>query len=316
MSGSVAGTLRAVPSVLKFRQPVKKVESVVDGVFDDSIVSRMVRDVQRVFRHIVGGWRVSVRASAAGAGGWSWRAPPGGTSGCSRRRPRALRRGCRKARDVPARLQHAVASAACESLTRVPVDDPIALFSALFERAARECAEPDAMVLSTVDADGRPSARYVLLKGVDDRGFVFYTNVESRKARAMAAHPLRGADVLLAAGDAGAHRGRRRAGVGRRRRRLLRDAAARFPDWRVGVGCRARSWRRARRSTRGSSEIEKRFANAPVTRPPFWIGYRVVASFDRVLDARSRPAPRRVSSSAATTVRGRARSSFPSRPSP
>src|SRR5215212_9615062 len=63
------------------------------------------------------------------------------------------------------------------------------MFSALYERAARECAEPDAMVLSTVDPDGRPSARYVLLKGVDDRGFVFYTNMESRKARALDAHP-------------------------------------------------------------------------------------------------------------------------------
>src|SRR5258708_5931729 len=45
------------------------------------------------------------------------------------------------------------------------------------------------MVLSTVDPDGRPSARYVLLKGVDDRGFVFYTNIESRKAKGLAAHP-------------------------------------------------------------------------------------------------------------------------------
>ena len=45
------------------------------------------------------------------------------------------------------------------------------------------------MVLSTVDPDGRPSARYVLLKEVDARGFVFYTNMESRKAKALAAHP-------------------------------------------------------------------------------------------------------------------------------
>ena len=73
--------------------------------------------------------------------------------------------------------------------SRVPADDPIAMFSTLFERAARDVPEPDAMVLSTVDPDGRPSARYVLLKGVDERGFVFYTNLESRKARALAAHP-------------------------------------------------------------------------------------------------------------------------------
>jgi hypothetical protein len=66
-----------VPSVLKFRQPVKKVELVVDGVSDDSIVSRMVRDVQRVFRHIVGGWRVSVRASARGC----WRLELTGAAG-------------------------------------------------------------------------------------------------------------------------------------------------------------------------------------------------------------------------------------------
>ena len=45
------------------------------------------------------------------------------------------------------------------------------------------------MVLSTVDPDGRPSARFVLLKGVDARGFVFFTNLESRKAKALAAHP-------------------------------------------------------------------------------------------------------------------------------
>ena len=45
------------------------------------------------------------------------------------------------------------------------------------------------MVLSTVDANLRPSGRWVLLKGVDQRGFVFYTNVESRKARALAANP-------------------------------------------------------------------------------------------------------------------------------
>ena len=45
------------------------------------------------------------------------------------------------------------------------------------------------MVLATVDSDGRPSARYVLLKGVDERGFVFYTNLDSRKGAEIAANP-------------------------------------------------------------------------------------------------------------------------------
>src|SRR5436309_12761132 len=68
-------------------------------------------------------------------------------------------------------------------------EDPIRLFSDLFEQAARRGSEPDAMVLSTVDADGRPSGRYVLLKAADERGFVFYTNLGSRKARALEANP-------------------------------------------------------------------------------------------------------------------------------
>jgi pyridoxamine 5'-phosphate oxidase len=50
-------------------------------------------------------------------------------------------------------------------------------------------AEPNAMVLATVDPDGTPSARTVLLKGVDSRGFSFYTNLASRKGRALSAHP-------------------------------------------------------------------------------------------------------------------------------
>jgi pyridoxamine 5'-phosphate oxidase len=49
--------------------------------------------------------------------------------------------------------------------------------------------EPNAMVMSTADASGRPSARTVLLKEVDERGFVFYTNLQSRKARDVAANP-------------------------------------------------------------------------------------------------------------------------------
>lgn len=60
----------------------------------------------------------------------------------------------------------------------------------LREASAAGLPEPNAMVVSTVDPDGRPSSRHVLLKELDGTGFVFYTNLSSRKARALAAHPV------------------------------------------------------------------------------------------------------------------------------
>ena len=68
--------------------------------------------------------------------------------------------------------------------------DPIVQFGHWFADAtAAQLPEPYAMTLATVDASGRPSARIVLLRGVDARGFVFFTNYTSRKGQALAAHP-------------------------------------------------------------------------------------------------------------------------------
>ena len=72
------------------------------------------------------------------------------------------------------------------SLAENPLDQ---LRGWLEEAKAAETLEPNAMTLATVDADGKPSARVVLLKGLDERGLVFYTNYDSRKAQAMAANP-------------------------------------------------------------------------------------------------------------------------------
>lgn len=67
--------------------------------------------------------------------------------------------------------------------------DPVLQFEQWFQQAVNsEVMEPNAMSLGTV-LDGRPSVRIVLLKGFDERGFVFYTNYESRKAREMTAEP-------------------------------------------------------------------------------------------------------------------------------
>jgi pyridoxamine 5'-phosphate oxidase len=69
-----------------------------------------------------------------------------------------------------------------------PTADPLDLFHAWFDAAkAREPAEPNAVALATVAPDGHPSLRMVLLKGADARGFVFYTNYESRKGRELLA---------------------------------------------------------------------------------------------------------------------------------
>ena len=68
--------------------------------------------------------------------------------------------------------------------------DPFGLFGQwMADATGSEINDPNAMALATVDPDGRPSVRIVLLKHVDEKGFVFYTNLESRKGLALKAHP-------------------------------------------------------------------------------------------------------------------------------
>src|SRR5258708_10041254 len=81
-------------------------------------------------------------------------------------------------------------SAPIENLARltsgdlIEADEPLRLFAAWFEQATRsEPRDPTAMSLATVDADGLPNVRMVLMKGFGEDGFVFYTNIESQKWR-------------------------------------------------------------------------------------------------------------------------------------
>jgi len=80
---------------------------------------------------------------------------------------------------------------ASRALTEQDADpDPIAQFGGWFDEAMKsELLDANAMTLATISADGDPAARTVLLKGFDERGFVFFTNYESNKGRDLAAHP-------------------------------------------------------------------------------------------------------------------------------
>ncbi len=70
------------------------------------------------------------------------------------------------------------------------VGDPMAQWQAWFEQATEAgCVEPNAFVLSTIDADGFPQSRYLLARGADERGFSFFTNYDSDKSSQLAAHP-------------------------------------------------------------------------------------------------------------------------------
>jgi pyridoxamine 5'-phosphate oxidase len=154
--------------------------------------------------------------------------------------------------------------------------DPIAIFRQLFAEASKVCDEPDAMVLSTVDDDGQPSGRFVLLKGFDERGFVFYTNLGSRKARAISAT----ARAALCIYWAPLGKQIRIEGTVERGSDAEADAyfATRPRDSQIGAWASAQSAPMASRAELDArvAEVSRKYEGQPVPRPPFWSGFRVV----------------------------------------
>src|SRR4051812_1758203 len=89
-----------------------------------------------------------------------------------------------------ARKRRACARGAQAAKVPAMAEDPHALFETwLAEARLSEPNDPPAMALATADAEGRPAVRMILLKGHDARGFVFYTNLDSRKGGELAANP-------------------------------------------------------------------------------------------------------------------------------
>jgi pyridoxamine 5'-phosphate oxidase len=138
---------------------------------------------------------------------------------------------------------------------------------------AAECVEANAMTLSTVDTDGRPESRYVLLRGLDERGFWFFTNGESAKGRALAANP-HGALTLA---WLQLHRQLRVTGLVQPLPDELSDAyfARRSRDSQIGAWASRQSSVIASREAldEAVADYERRFEGQDVPRPPFWRGY-------------------------------------------
>lgn len=162
-------------------------------------------------------------------------------------------------------------------MARDETADPIALFGAWFAEAkTQEPSEPNAMCLATVAADGMPSTRMVLLKGFDERGFVFYTNYGSRKARALEATGR----AELAWYWAPLERQIRAAGRVERVSAEESDAyfASRPRAAQVGAWASPQSEVVPDRATleQAYRDAERRFGDGPIPRPPEWGGYRLV----------------------------------------
>ncbi|NIE60454.1 MULTISPECIES: pyridoxamine 5'-phosphate oxidase [unclassified Burkholderia] len=154
--------------------------------------------------------------------------------------------------------------------------DPFAQFDRWFKEAlAAKLPEPNTMTLATVGADGRPSARIVLIKGVDERGFVFFTNYESRKGRDLAAHPQ--AALLFYWIEL-----ERQVRIEGRIEKTSAEESDRYFASRP-LGSRIGAWASAQsavidsRATLEAQEkaVGERYGDNP-PRPPHWGGYRLV----------------------------------------
>jgi pyridoxamine 5'-phosphate oxidase len=155
--------------------------------------------------------------------------------------------------------------------------DPLLRFQqALADARLSESTDPTAMSLATADARGRPSVRMVLLKGVDARGFVFFTSYESRKAAELRENPFaalcvhwpiaqrqvraEGPVEILSGGESDDY------------------FATRSPGSQIGAWASRQSAplaSRAELEERVRAAVE-RFGAGPIPRPPFWGGYRLV----------------------------------------
>jgi pyridoxamine 5'-phosphate oxidase len=155
--------------------------------------------------------------------------------------------------------------------------NPFRQFELWFEQAlAAQLLEPNAMTLATVTAEGKPDARIVLLKGFDDRGFVFYTNFRSHKGQQLAANPH--AALVFLWGDLE----RQVRIVGSVEKATNEEADNYF--YSRPLGSRLGAWASTQSEVVASrehllermTEFEAQYKDREIPRPDYWGGFRVI----------------------------------------
>lgn len=155
-------------------------------------------------------------------------------------------------------------------------DDPVEQFSVWFEQALRsEVKEPNAVSLATATADGKPSARIVLLKGFDKRGFRFFTNYESRKARELDENPHASLCFFWQELE-------RQVRIEGKVKKLSREESENYFSKRprlsqIGAWASRQSEKVESRDQMEAKfrEFQEKFEDEPVPAPEFWGGYRL-----------------------------------------
>lgn len=166
--------------------------------------------------------------------------------------------------------------------------DPIERFAALYEQAKQAIpVDPNAMIVATVGDDGHPSSRVVLLKDFDTRGFVFYTNYESRKGRELRAHPHAALLFYWAALE-------RQVRIEGRVESVTSEEADAYFQSRAR-GSQIGAWASLQSEPLPSRQLlearvdalTRQYEGKTVPRPPHWSGFRVVP--ERIEFWQSRP---------------------------
>jgi pyridoxamine 5'-phosphate oxidase len=162
---------------------------------------------------------------------------------------------------------------------RAPLAEPMDRFLKLLEQAtavSRErLPEPTAFALATC-ADGRPSVRMLLLKGVDETGFIFYTNYESRKGRELLANPNAAMCFHWQPMEIQVRVEGRAAPVGSAEADAYFASRGRGSQIGAWASQQSRTIREEEFLEHRVAEFERKFEGAPVPRPQYWSGFRLL----------------------------------------